>query len=235
MKSIRVRDYKEFDSLLEALVFDYVYTESIFRQRVSLYHYLTKHIDAFNSAMTFWNLTFRAHDDAILIRLCRLYDQHPASLSLRRILLTIKDNPDFFDKAKFRERFKGDPYVETAARSVGQTDGDQLAKDIEFASAKNPLVAKLDKRRGRVVAHRDPRSVPSKVPLPDTDPLTQEEVAQLLNCARTILNRYRELFKGVSMWGVISGIGDYENFLKLTQNAIGVDGVRSPLSTLSPD
>ncbi|MGD1018324.1 MAG: hypothetical protein ABSA12_03285 [Verrucomicrobiia bacterium] len=214
MKPIRVKDYKEFASKLEALIVDYVYTESIFRQRVSLYHYLTKHADEFNTAKTFWNLTFRAHDDAILIRLCRLYDQHPAALSLRRILLTIKDNPDFFDKTKFQERFKDEPYVETATRSVGQPDADQLAKDIEFASANNPLVAKLDKSRGRVVAHRDPRSVPGKVPLPDTDPLTQQEVAELLNNARTILNRYRELFKGVEMWGVISGIGDYEDLLK---------------------
>src|SRR2546422_8994332 len=130
MRSIRVRDYKDFDSKLEALVVDYVYTESIFRQRVSLYHYLKKHMDVFNSAKTFWNLTFRAHDDAILIRLCRLYDQHPASLSLHRILLTIKDNPDFFDKTNFLERFKDDPYAETAARSVGLPDGDQLARDI---------------------------------------------------------------------------------------------------------
>jgi hypothetical protein len=220
MKSIRVKDYKEFDSLLEALVCDYVYTESIFRQRASLYHYLTNHMDVFNSAKTFWNLTFRAYDDAILIRLCRLYDQHPASLSLHRILLTIKDGPDFFDKTKFRERFKDDPYVETAARSVGQPDGDQLARDIEFTSANNPLVAKLGKSRGRAVAHRDPRSVPGKVPLPDTDPLTQKEVAELLNSARTILNRYRELFKGVEMWGVVNGIGDYENLLTSVQSAI---------------
>ena len=71
-----------------------------------------------------------------------------------------------------------------------------------------------------IYSDADPRSIPGKVPLPDTDRLTQEEVAQLLNSARTILNRYRELFKGVEMWGVINGIGDYESFLKLAQNAI---------------
>jgi hypothetical protein len=215
MKSIRIKDSKDFDLLLEALVFDYVYAESIFRERVSLFYDLTARPKLFEAAKTFWTLTLRAHDDAVLLRLCRMYDQDRASLNLRRLLLTIKDNLHVFDEADFRQRFKGDPFVDSLAASADRPDSAQLDEDLQSMSNSDPLVAKLDHSRNRVIVHKDPRNILGRLDSADTNPLTEEDVTALLRRADTILNqRYRRLFKGNAMWRVIEGIGDYKNLLK---------------------
>jgi hypothetical protein len=45
-----------------------------------------------NQTPAFWELTRRAHTDAFILRLGRLYDPHPAATSIGNLLETIKKN-----------------------------------------------------------------------------------------------------------------------------------------------
>jgi hypothetical protein len=58
---------------------------------------------------TFWHLTFIAHIEAVVFRLCRLYDKDGGALSLVRFLLTVSDNRTLFSDAAFRETPEGEP------------------------------------------------------------------------------------------------------------------------------
>ncbi|MBI4471267.1 MAG: hypothetical protein HY646_01270 [Acidobacteria bacterium] len=92
MKPIQINCIKELQSLLAALTEDYKYAESIFRQRSRLFDDLTQHQMVYAASPSFWMLTFRAHDDAALFRLARIYDQHRSAMSLVRLLLTVREN-----------------------------------------------------------------------------------------------------------------------------------------------
>src|ERR1700733_1040643 len=101
MKSIRIKNSKDLDRLLEALVSQYVHAESIFRLRASLIYELNTQPRVYEAAKNFWYLTLNAYGEAVLLSLCRIYDQDNGSLNLRRLLLTIRDNLYVFDQADF--------------------------------------------------------------------------------------------------------------------------------------
>jgi hypothetical protein len=56
----------------------------------------------------FWDFTMQAHIDATVLRLCRVYDEHPAAFHLKRFLEeSLKRNPGLFSEAAFKTRLKG--------------------------------------------------------------------------------------------------------------------------------
>ncbi len=50
---------------------------------------------AMSRSQTFWTLTFNAHWEAAVFRLCRAYDGNRSSLTLRTFLEMIKTQPGF--------------------------------------------------------------------------------------------------------------------------------------------
>src|SRR5688572_28663385 len=67
---------------------------------------IPSHQQILEQSRAFWTLTFVAHRDAAVLRLCRVYDQEKRAVGLQVLLKAVQRNPELFDEAHFRVRLK---------------------------------------------------------------------------------------------------------------------------------
>ena len=213
---------EEFKRLLDVLASDLLEAEHHYR----LYHNLQKSLEEYegeiNTYIGFWRLTFNAHCEACLLHLCRAYDNHQKKnkndkkgiLSLQSLLQIIQGNTEIFDVARFRERQRENPYVDSLAQDNRKPPDEQIQKDLkDVLDENNPLVRKLSKLRGSRIAHTDRNLILAGKD--DPAPLTWSEVKELINTGLRILNYYRELFEASIDSPMLIGENDYEQVLKI--------------------
>jgi hypothetical protein len=214
MKPIRVASEREFERLLDHLAHE--------AHRISdhwlLLQRLGKTRKTYGREMhdhsAFWHFTLRAHSDAVLFRLARIYDQHECALSLKRFLLTLKDNPGYFSDALTRSRLAGNPFAEQlVARKVKPA---VLGADIRRVSDQDPLVAQLCQLRNRWLSHVEPNPIRlgGALALPH---LSAEQIGTLLRRARRIVNRYSLIYRASALSTDVVGADDYKEILKLVR------------------
>jgi hypothetical protein len=126
---------------------------------------------------------------------------------------TIRANLHLFDEAPFRERLKGNPFVDSLARDARRPSSARLARDVRLVSDSDRLVAKLLDLRNKVLAHRDPRVVVGLAPNP-TLTLADTQLDALLKRASRTVNRYSILFVAGSHLMRLVGDDDYLQVLK---------------------
>ncbi len=169
----------------------------------------------FSESPTFWRLTRSAHIDAVLLRLCRAYDTYPQSvLNLQNLLDTIQANLGIFDEPNFRQRLKGNAFVDSLAAQLKPPEQMQLAKDIESVGVSDPLVKKLVVWRHNYIAHRNSGYALEPSALSARFPLLFAEIDELLKRALEVGNRYSLLFDASSHSTMMVGGDDYLNILK---------------------
>ena len=207
---INIKSSEEFERLLDALGSELWNADFHIKLFRGLNSKIEKYERAYNQSPTFWNFTFMAHRDAAIFRLMRIYDNHSASLSLRNLLDTIKDNEQMFDIPQFRERLKGNPFVDSLASDARKPDGVQLNKDMEFVSDADPLVKKLIIWRNNLYAHRSAKNVVKVYKIAADHPLAFAEIEGLVARAYEIFNRYKYLFDASSQSSILLGLDDYE-------------------------
>ena len=159
---IQIRDSSEFHSLLLALVDELVDAHIHFRLFKSLNADIPEYVRVFNQSCAFWQLTLRAHLDAVFLRLCKAYDQYGGgnpSLNLRNLLDTVAANLYLFDEPNFRERLRDNPFVDSLAATSRRPDLAQLQQDLLSVSSSDPLVNKLTIWRNNFYAHRSPAQI----------------------------------------------------------------------------
>ena len=209
----KVKDAADFQKMLVALADDLVDANIHLKLYLDLNNSVNEFIEELNNANTFWFLTFRAHSDASMIRLCRAYDSHPSSLNLRTFLQTIKANLEWFDEPQFRERMKGNAYIDSLAASARRPDEEQLGKDLVSVTDSNPLVKTLVRWRHNAIAHRtashaiDPHEFAKRYPLSFAD------MQILIDQGIGILNRYGSLFHANTHASSMVGRDDYLSVL----------------------
>lgn len=212
---IKFKSDEEFQRLLEALAQELGSANDHWRLYNDLKSKVKNFAREYSQSPTFWWLTFRAHGDAVIFRLIRIFDTtRNSSLSLPNLLDTIEANLNIFDSDRFRERLKNNPFVESLADDVRKPDDAQLKKDIEFSGQRNPLVKKLTILRHKLFAHKDAKNVIMVNKFTDDHLLSDEEINELLEKGIKILNRYRLLFRAEMNSTQIVGHGDYELILK---------------------
>ena len=159
----------------------------------------SKYIDGIRCSPCFWDFTKRAHIDACVLRLCRIYDGHDAALQLTRLLeKSIQKNPNLFSESAFRERLKDEPHrdVDGLAKYQRHLNYEQLNKDIWFCSSKNPLVKNLRAWRDKMIAHFNyDEAVNKSEPFHKRHPLPFEDIRKLIDEAFSIVNSYSSLFR----------------------------------------
>ncbi|MDY6912072.1 MAG: hypothetical protein SVM79_06955 [Chloroflexota bacterium] len=210
----------QFNSLLDALAGEIVDAGVFFKLHMDLLEAHSEYKKVFIESRTFWGLTIRALLDATLIRLCRIYDQHSASLNLRNLLDTIKANLEIFDNDNFRERLRDNPFVESLAQTARKPKFDVLSQDMASVDHTDSLVRKLVIWRNTLVAHKSVSNVLKEKNIADDYPLTRNEISDLLNRATSILNRYSGLFRASTYSTQITGHDDYLYVLKATQEKL---------------
>jgi len=218
---IRITNAKEFECLLDALASEIVDAQIYFKLHIDLMAAIPDYKEVFNESNTFWLLTMHALLDAALSRLCRIYDQNSKSLNLRNLLDTIQGNLNLVDVQNFRERLKGNPFVESLSQTARKPSSDTLNQDIQYVSDANPLVKKLVKWRNNIFAHRHAKDVVAQKNFADCYPLSKNDVSELLKRGESILNRYSSLFRASSYSTQIVGHDDYLYVLKTVKAKIG--------------
>lgn len=175
-RAIRVKKRSEFDGFVEHL------THEAYRART---HWdLWKGLDAsfkqywedLNRTPSFWELTRRAHQDAVILRLGRLYDPHPTAISLGTLLATMHKHATA-------------PGAEFPP-GLADLDRAQLDGGMESVSDSDPSVKNLLTWRNEYLAHRSSKRVAEGTfaHLPE---LRSRDIAKLVNRAIGILRKYR--------------------------------------------
>jgi len=150
---IQINNADELNTLLDELSVEIVDANIYHRLYNSLVESIQDYADAFAQSNTFWRFTLDALNDAVLVRLCRVFDQESNSLNLYNLLETIRANIHYFEENHFRERLKGSPFVSSLAEDSRIPDKSQLDDDIRFVSKHNPAVQKLIIWRNNIIAH----------------------------------------------------------------------------------
>lgn len=120
MAIVEFESEKQFQTLLSSRARELVDANVHWSLRKDLESQLEPFSAEFNQCVTFWSLTLQAHLDATIFRLIRVYDGNSSSLSLRNFLDTIAGNLEFFDVDRFRERVKGNPFVDSLIADANQ-------------------------------------------------------------------------------------------------------------------
>jgi hypothetical protein len=214
-------DSAEFRRLLDALGNELVDAKFHFSLHQNLQKATPEYWDVFHQSNTFWTFTLNAHMDAVILRLCKAYDQYGAkpTLNLRSLLETIKDNLHLFDEPNFRERLKDNPFVDSLATEPRKPDAAQLQEDLDFVCG-NHLVKKLNEWRNKVYSHLSLEVVLNPKEFNTNSPLSFAEIETLLKNGLTILNRYSGLFAANFYSTMMIGRDDYLYVLKAVKEAL---------------
>jgi hypothetical protein len=176
-RSVRIRSRDEFDWLIEHM------THEAYRARDNwdFWGAIEKAFDEYsielNETPAFWELTRRAHQDAFVLRLGRLYDPHATATSLGNLLQTMKENascPGTFFPA-----------------SIADLDITELDSEIAAVSDDDPIVAKMLLVRNEYLAHRGTRHV-TKGTFASLPTLERDDLSTLIARALDLLGKYRE-------------------------------------------
>jgi hypothetical protein len=149
-------------------------------------------------AHVFWEYTIHAHDTMAVLGLCRVYDKTRVaaweSLTLRRLIETVKANPNVFEQAEFRKRLGQNPHVDYLSQRLPKLDADQIESDIEFCD--NDLsIKELFLLRNKLIAHADYEySIGKEKNYSKSHPLPYEDIQRLIDRGFEIMNRYSGIY-----------------------------------------
>jgi hypothetical protein len=219
---ISIKDADEFQRLLSALVDELLAAQFHFKLYQDLIAARPEYVREFSQAPTFWWLILRANLDAVVLRLCKAYDQYGGKppLSLRNLLHTIEANMQLFSEPSFRQRLKGNAFVDSLAATPRTPDTAQLQKDVLSASSTDPLVKKLTIWRSNFYAHRSATHALDAEAFAKQYPLSISDIETLLTRGIDIVNRYSGLFIATYHATSIMGQDDYLSVLKAVRKNI---------------
>ena len=176
-RAVRIRSRDEFDWLIEHM------THEAYRARDNwdFWAAMEKAFDEYsielNQTPAFWELTRRAHQDAVALRLGRLYDPHATATSLGNLLSTMKENA-----LRASTVFPA---------SLADLDTTELDREITDVSDADPIVKKLLLIRNEYLAHRGTQHV-TRGTFASLPSLDRDEISTLITRALDLLRKYRE-------------------------------------------
>jgi AbiU2 len=224
---IKVANSAEFKRLLETLALDITTAAICYRQFRALLTALVNNPDVENNARTFWSLTLEGTLTMCLQALCRAYDQEKSGLHLHSLLRTIENNLHLFDEPHFKNRLKGNAFVDSLAAGLEAPESTMLKIDIYACSSNDPLVKTLQVHRNNRIAHRSAKNVVTGYSINSMHPLGYDEIETLIDRAVTILNRYSSMFDSNTYSTSMIGEDDYEFVIQSLKAEITATKVRS--------
>lgn len=217
---IKVADSVEFSRLVAVMSRDVVDAAIHYRHYKDLCEALVAEPVVEAQSRTFWSLTVGAHLTLCQHLLGRVFDQTDKALHLYSWLRTIQKNLHFFDEHDFRERMKGNPYVDSLAEHPRKPDPEILERDIGLCSLADPLVNALWIHRGGRLAHRSAKHSVRNTNVGDSHPITIDDLEKLITRATEILNRYSNLFEARTYSTQIIGHDDYKFVLACVKEKV---------------
>jgi hypothetical protein len=217
---LKIKSHDQLEKLLDSISQNAVDANIYFTLFKDINAAIPEYSREYAQSGTFWYLTIQAIKEAYLIRLCKVYDSHAESLNFSNLLLLIKANSRYFIDGSFRERLSSNPFVESLAKADRMPDPAQLDRDIVFSSRENPIVAKLLLWRHNSYAHLGGKVALGNVSVLRDNPLSAEEIEELLNRAYEMANRYLNLFKATTWSRTIVGHQDFKSIFSFIRTAL---------------
>ncbi|MEM7792620.1 MAG: hypothetical protein AAF546_14540 [Verrucomicrobiota bacterium] len=217
---IKIQTSEELDQLLDALAREIVDAKVYHQLFSNLVDAIPDYEREFRESNTFWSLTLDSLKEARLTRLCRVFDQESSSLNLVNLLETIKGNLHLFEEEHFRRRLKDNAFVESLAETHRVPEAGQIDDDIEYSSCRNPLVKKLMIWRNNIVAHRGAKVSLGKKQVLEDNPLSYDEIKELLDQSFNIFNRYSSLYRASTWSSQVIGHDDYKSTLSFIRRGL---------------
>lgn len=217
---IRISNSSEFCNLITTLSSDVVDAHIHWRLHCDLHEAIQAEPIVWAQSRTFWHLTLTAHAETAIEHLCRAFDQEQSSLHLLSWLKTIQANLYLFETPEFKRRLAGNAFVDSLAEDIRSPDLAKLKTDIGDCAATDPLVKKLMAHRNNAVAHRSAKRALSNKAPPLDRALSVEDIEALLDRARTVLNRYCQLFSAEAYSVSMIGRDDFKFIFSSVVSAV---------------
>ena len=176
-RTIRIKSRAEFDWLIEHATHEAYRARDHWEFWGEMDGSFGEYSIELNQTPAFWELTRRAHQDAVALRLGRLYDPHASATSLGNLMQTMRENAA-----------RGGTLFPPA---IAALDVAELDADIADVSDKDPAVAKLLLLRNEYLAHRSTRHV-IKGTFASLPTLEKDEISGLMTKAIHLLRKYRD-------------------------------------------
>jgi hypothetical protein len=223
----KVRTHDQLQKVLDAMATELVNANFHFTLLIDLGKLQKRYSREFAQSPAFWWLTMRAHQDAVLLRLCKAYSQDLDSVNLRTFLQTVSANGHFFDATFFKQRLAANPHVESLAAVPRRPAPARLRRDLRTVVQESELrVRNLMMWRHKYYAHRDPSKIINGVVLSRDYPLTFKDVRWLLTNALRIVNHYSDLYLASVNARTIVGQDDYKNILSSIRDSLRASETR---------
>jgi len=131
---------------------------------------------------------------------------------------TIKGNLPFFSEENLRKRLKtrlnDNAIIDGLVQYPHIPTPEQLEKDIELTSCKNPIVGKLILWRHNIIAHTGAKNALQKHQILADNLISKEEIEKLLDQSMEIFNRYSAMYIANVYARQIVGHDDYNSLIK---------------------
>jgi hypothetical protein len=201
-RALRLRSRAEFDHVVEHLTHEAYRARTHWDAWVAMEEAFPEYSLELNQAPAFWELTRRAHQDVVVLRLGRLYDPHAAATSLGNLLTTLQE----------KAALAGTILPARAAK----LNMAKLEKNIKSVSTENPAVDRLLTVRNEYLAHRGPQHV-IKGTFAALPKLEKKDLSHLLTNAIRIMTTYRRPFGYPPLiWGN-QEVSEFERLLALVR------------------
>jgi|GEM_PF-2127877 len=149
---------------------------------------------AFQISHNFWNYTFDAHINMVVLRLCKLYDTDDATMALPQLLEVIEQNQNYFNEKAFRERHETNPNLDRLCEFPRSLDVKDLENDKSWCNHENPCVKRLVILRNYVIAHANYKVIKGENKVTEKFPLTRGNIETLITKGLSIVNKYANIF-----------------------------------------
>ncbi len=183
---------QRFEELLDGVLCETLHAAAHWNLLKRLDAAISGYSDEVEQSNDFWGFTLKAHYDAVLFYLGRLYAQDGCGFSLGRLVSTIK--------------------------SSGRWREESVDRDLESVSLLDGRVERLNGLRNRVLSVNAPRAVR----LADlcSPALSVEEIETLLERAAAIGNKCCILRWGVPSSRRMASGGDYSSLVSLLERGL---------------
>jgi hypothetical protein len=221
-RGIRVKSREQFDGVIDHLVAEIERVLDHWDLLGGLDAARAEYAQELHQSAQFWNLNTQAHQDSVVLRLGRIFDPHPAALSLPNVLqtiLTFAMNPT-------------NPTHPDLGLDVSGLDTNALGAELKSVSQSDPVVCRLIAVRNEYLAHRSSQFAVSGsyAGLPR---LEREDFEVLLQRACEIGNKYGQLRGRLKLARAYPGRDDYKTMLHLLK--LGLRSLREQNRTAIPE
>lgn len=204
-RTVRLKSRNEFDWLIEHVSNEAYRVRDNWECWAAINDAAHAYSIEINQTPAFWEITRRAHQDAVVLRLGRLYDPHATATSLGKLLQTLSE------------------YSSSAEGMIPAPIAELKKTELDFEMASvsedEPSVAKLMLLRNEYLAHRGSRHV-IRGTFAALQTLEAEEISTLIQRALDIIRKYRERLGYTPLiWGHYE-VNDFSHLLSLLRKAV---------------